>query len=152
MVRCIKKAIGTGKVTSLALIAPGNKPGCVCEFHCIYEYIHPYKTMCYRALLLSNKPFQEFHTTYPTVLNLPAAALLEGSTTSTESLGEKGELLQFWRVLSGCVAASGTDGRRVDLIGCATWVTLSRGWCCLCRVKLTPTCLLPVPHPMTCTC
>ena len=31
LVRYIKKAIGTAKVTSLAVIAPGNKPGCVGE-------------------------------------------------------------------------------------------------------------------------
>jgi len=27
-------------------------------------------------------------------------------------------LLQFWRLLSSCVSPSGSDGRRVDLIGC----------------------------------
>ena len=32
LVLYIRKAIGTAKVTSLAVIAPGNKPGCVSEF------------------------------------------------------------------------------------------------------------------------
>ena len=47
------------------------------------------------------------------------AALLEGSSTTPEKLAEGGELLQFWRVLAGCVTTNGpTDGRRVDLLGC----------------------------------
>jgi hypothetical protein len=45
--------------------------------------------------------------------------LLEGAGTSPEKLAAKSELSQFWRVLSGCVALSGTaDGRRIDLLGC----------------------------------
>ena len=31
LVQSIKKAIGTGKVTSVAVIAPGNKPGWIGE-------------------------------------------------------------------------------------------------------------------------
>jgi hypothetical protein len=47
------------------------------------------------------------------------ADILDGNLTTAEKLQEKGEMLQFWRVLSGCVAASGlNDGKRVDLIGC----------------------------------
>ena len=50
---------------------------------------------------------------------VPSVALLEGSTTTTETLSGNPELLQFWRVLSGMVTASSTnDGRRVDLLGC----------------------------------
>ena len=49
----------------------------------------------------------------------PLLALLEGSTTTPETLSGSPELLQFWRVLSGMVTASSTnDGRRVDLLGC----------------------------------
>ena len=48
----------------------------------------------------------------------PPAALLDGLTTTPEKLQEKGELLQFWRVLAACAAPNGTqDGRRVDLLG-----------------------------------
>ncbi len=47
------------------------------------------------------------------------AAILESSETTPQRLREKGELLQFWRVIAGCVVASGMqDGRRVDLLGC----------------------------------
>lgn len=51
-----------------------------------------------------------FHTT----------GLLEGLTTSTDKLGERSELTQFWRVLAGCVAPNplSADGRRIDLLGC----------------------------------
>ena len=64
---------------------------------------------------------QEFHL-YLTlnffVLHATSAALLDGLTTTPEKLQEKGELLQFWRVLAACAAPSGTnDGRRVDLLG-----------------------------------
>ena len=39
--------------------------------------------------------------------------------TTAASLKETRELLQFWRVLAGFVAASSSnDGRRVDLLGC----------------------------------
>ncbi|MEW5313598.1 MAG: hypothetical protein WDW38_005153 [Sanguina aurantia] len=46
--------------------------------------------------------------------------LLEGLTTSTDKLGERSELTQFWRVLAGCVAPNplSADGRRIDLLGC----------------------------------
>ena len=46
-------------------------------------------------------------------------ALLEGSTTTPEKLAEKGETSQFWKVLSGCLSATPSNGgRRVDLLGC----------------------------------
>ncbi|EFJ49749.1 hypothetical protein VOLCADRAFT_89515 [Volvox carteri f. nagariensis] len=75
LLRYVKKALGTQKVTSIAVVAPGSKPGTV--------------------------------------------GLLEGAGTSPEKLASKTELSQFWRVLAGCVALSGTsDGRRIDLLGC----------------------------------
>ncbi len=49
-------------------------------------------------------------------------ALLEGNNTSAEKLAPSagaGELVQFWRLLAGCVTANGVaDGRRIDLLGC----------------------------------
>lgn len=75
LLRYIKKVLGTQKVVSIAVVAPGSKPGSV--------------------------------------------GLLEGSSTTPEKLATKTELSQFWRVLAGCVALSGTaDGRRIDLLGC----------------------------------
>ncbi|GLI62112.1 hypothetical protein VaNZ11_004645 [Volvox africanus] len=75
LLRYIKKALGQQKVMSIAVVAPGSRPGTV--------------------------------------------GLLEGAGTSPEKLASKTELSQFWRVLAGCVALSGTaDGRRVDLLGC----------------------------------
>jgi hypothetical protein len=49
-----------------------------------------------------------------------SAALLDGCTTSADKItAAGGELVQFWRVLAGCVAPNGAaDGRRVDLLGC----------------------------------
>ena len=47
------------------------------------------------------------------------SALLQGATTSPETLVEGGELVRFWRVLSGCVRPDSMGGGcRVDLIGC----------------------------------
>lgn len=44
--------------------------------------------------------------------SLSFLALLEGSTTTPE-------ILQFWKVLSGCLSATPSNGgRRVDLLGC----------------------------------
>ncbi|KAG2482802.1 hypothetical protein HYH03_018292 [Edaphochlamys debaryana] len=75
LLRYIKKVLGAQKVVSIAVIAPGNKPGQV--------------------------------------------SLLEGAGTAPDKLLTKTELSQFWRVLAGCVALSGTaDGRRIDLLGC----------------------------------
>ncbi|KXZ49193.1 hypothetical protein GPECTOR_22g783 [Gonium pectorale] len=75
LLRYVKKVLGAQKVVSIAVVAPGTKPGTV--------------------------------------------GLLEGSGTSPDKLATKTELSQFWRVLAGCVALSGTaDGRRVDLLGC----------------------------------
>lgn len=46
-------------------------------------------------------------------------AVLARHETTPNALRAKGELLQFWRVIAGCVAANaGRDGRRVDLLGC----------------------------------
>lgn len=45
--------------------------------------------------------------------------MLDGATTNSEKLQQKGELSQFWRVLAGCVTPNGVnDGRRIDLLGC----------------------------------
>ncbi|GFR52147.1 hypothetical protein Agub_g14662 [Astrephomene gubernaculifera] len=75
LIRYVRRTLGPHKVLSIAVVAPGNKPGTV--------------------------------------------GLLEGAGTSPEKLATKTELSQFWRVLSGCVALSGTaDGRRIDLLGC----------------------------------
>ncbi|GIL51045.1 hypothetical protein Vafri_7151 [Volvox africanus] len=75
LLRYIRKALGQQKVMSIAVLAPGSRPGTV--------------------------------------------GLLEGAGTSAEKLASKTELSQFWRVLAGCVALSGTaDGRRIDLLGC----------------------------------
>ncbi|KAG2428984.1 hypothetical protein HXX76_011228 [Chlamydomonas incerta] len=75
LLRYIKKVLGAQKVVSIAVVAPGSKPGSV--------------------------------------------GLLEGASTNPEKLATKTELSQFWRVMAGCVALSGTaDGRRIDLLGC----------------------------------
>ena len=52
---------------------------------------------------------------YPSWL-LSISDILDGSETTVKSLGEKAELLQFWKMLSGFVDAS-SDERRVDLVG-----------------------------------
>ncbi len=101
LIRYVKKAIGTNKVASLAVVAPGNKPGCVCKFDFNAQRVLPSSD------------------SEPPLHSASLSAVLDGSTTTVEKLREKGELLQFWKVLSGCVStANENQGRRVDLIGC----------------------------------